>query len=240
MHWLSPMTMEKSLVQDENFEVDVDATEQERQSDWVPTIKEPWSEQQVVLWLWLGQDKGLGAREWGERLGEVGALSFSQRCILLNPCGECVSANPKLFFPPTDLYFYFRDAMSLFPLHLQLAAVPKHSSVCLLYLNVCSRGPWFIHDHLNALPLRCSILWWMLLWFFPQSQKLLAMWLSQFYSHMHPRKILTLILKGNCTRIVFIALLVSGGLEEPENPLLSEGMWTVYTYLIGQQWEASI
>lgn len=99
-------------------------------------MKEPRSEQQVVLWLWLGQDKGLGAREWGERLGEVGALSFSQQMYFLKPMWRMCFCESKTVFPPTDLYFYFRDAMSLFPLHLQLAAVPKHSSVCLLYLNV--------------------------------------------------------------------------------------------------------
>lgn len=33
----------------------------------VPTgIKEPLSELQGALWVWLGQDGGLGAKEWGE------------------------------------------------------------------------------------------------------------------------------------------------------------------------------
>lgn len=45
----------------------------------VPTIIEPLGEQQVALWLWLEKERGLGVREWGERWGEAGAPSFSQK-----------------------------------------------------------------------------------------------------------------------------------------------------------------
>ena len=50
----------------------------------------------------------------------------------------------------------------------------------------------------------------MLLWFYPWSQKLLAMWTIvpitlQFYSCIHPREVLTLIRKETCTKIFFIA-----------------------------------
>ena len=122
-----------------NFAVDVDAAEQERQSDWVPTIKESPSEQQGAIWMWMGQDKSLRAREWGERLGEAGALSFSQRMYSLEASWKIWFCESKTGFFFTDVYFYFRDVVSLFLMHLQLAAVPKHSGVCFLYLN------WFVH-----------------------------------------------------------------------------------------------
>lgn len=76
----------------------------------------------------MGQDKSLGAREWGERLGKAGALSFSQRMYSLEAMWKIWFYEPKpIFF--TDLYFYFRDVMSLFLMHLQLATVSKNCLV---------------------------------------------------------------------------------------------------------------
>lgn len=149
---------------------------------------------------------------WGSENGESDGVRQVHQAfhnsIVMKWHGEGGSMNPKQFSPLT--HFYFSDVMYSFLIHLPRAAVPKHSRVCLLYLSVCPYGPWFVNNHLNVSLWMWPFSWLMLLWFYPWSQKLLAMWTIvpitlQFYSCIHPREVLTLILKETCTKIFFIA-----------------------------------
>ena len=81
--------------------------------------------------------------------------AFHNRSIGMKWYGEGGPMNPELFPPQT--HFYFSDVMYSFLIHFPRAAVPKHSRVCILYLNVCSCGPWFVNNHLNVLPLEAIL-----------------------------------------------------------------------------------
>lgn len=82
----------------------------------VPTIKEALSKQEVALWVWLGQERGLGVREWGERWGETGAPSFSQQKDSHEVMWRTCFYESQTVFP-TDLYFYFRHVVYSFLIH---------------------------------------------------------------------------------------------------------------------------
>lgn len=90
---------------------------------------------------------------WGSENGESDRVrqvhqAFHNRSVVMKWHGEGGSMNPKQCSPL--MHFYFSDVMYSFLIHLPRAAVLKHSRVCLLYLSVCSYGPWFVNNHLNV------------------------------------------------------------------------------------------